>query len=45
MRNTEKNLDKALAGFERTGDVEIDGLVDVADDLTRQLAVGVPSQP
>jgi hypothetical protein len=45
MRNTEKNLDKALTGFERTGDVEIDGLVDVADDLTRQLAVGVPSQP
>jgi hypothetical protein len=45
MRNTEKVLDKALAGFERTNDEEVDALVDVADDLTRQLAVGVPTQP
>ncbi|MEA2451338.1 MAG: hypothetical protein QOG04_48 [Actinomycetota bacterium] len=45
MTNREKELERALAGFEQTGDEELDSLVDTADQLTRRLAVGTPAHP
>jgi hypothetical protein len=45
MTNREKELEQALAGFERTGDTEIDSLVDSADGLARHFAAPTPAHP
>ena len=45
MTKREKELERALAGFERTGDEEVDALVDTADDLMTRFATPTPSRP
>lgn len=45
MTNREKELEKALAGSDRSGDPEIDSLVDSADDIARHFAVPTPDHP
>ena len=45
MTRREKDLARALDGFEKTGDAELDSMIDFADELTERLAVPTPSHP
>ena len=45
MTGREKELERALTDFERTGDEELDALVDTAEDLTSHFAASVPARP
>lgn len=45
MSRREKELEQALKDFDRTGDEELDALIDTADDLTAGFAVPTPSRP
>jgi hypothetical protein len=45
MTRREKELARALDGFEKTGDHELDSLVETADALTEGLAVSTPAHP
>jgi hypothetical protein len=41
----EKELSRALDGFEKTGDLELDSMIDAADDLAEKLAASTPANP
>ena len=45
MTRREKELERALEGLDRTGDEELDALVDTADDLSTRFSSIVPSRP
>jgi hypothetical protein len=45
MSGRERELERALTKFDRTGDEELDALVDTAEDLTNRFAAQTPGRP